>query len=156
MEIDFGAIPDGAGNFLQPGRYFCQITDCDFTQSPHDDWGYLVTLTCVAGQHHGKTIQDRVYPSWKQDMKHAIASRLKILVKECGLLPDGDAKLTLLPAMLVGKQLWVSVVMGEKHIAKKGKNAGKEVQYPQLDFAGYEAGAAPPDFRPLPQENVPI
>lgn len=157
MEIDFGAIPDGGGNFLQPGRHFCQITKCEYDQDEKaGDWGYMLTLTCVAGPEHGKTIRDWLYPSKGGDMTHARASRLKILVRECGLLPAGNEKLTLTPELLTGKQVWVNVVMGEKRLATKGKNAGKEVQYPQIDFAGYEAGAAPPDFRPLPQENVPI
>ncbi len=158
MEIDFGAIPDEAGGaYLQPGRYYCEITKCDYHQGPHDDWGYKLTLTCCAGDDHGKSINTNVFPSWKKDMKHAFASRLKKLVSLLGLLPEGNAKLTLEPPMLIGKRLWVTVVMGDPYIAKKGKKAGQEVQYPEVDmWEGFAVGDAPPDFAPLPVEDVPL
>ncbi len=159
MEIDFGAIPDQqGGNFLQPGRHYCEITKCEYHQGPHEDWGYKLTFTCTAGEHHGKTIQNNVFPSWKKDMTHAFASRLKKLVSMLGLLPEGDQKFELKPEMLIGKRLWVTVIMGEPYIAKKGKNAGKQVgPYPEVEmWEGFEVGDAPPDFAPLPVEDVPL
>jgi hypothetical protein len=140
MEIDFGVIPDES--FLRDGRYFCRITEADYEQSKHEDWGFKMKFTCVAGAHAGKAITDRVYISWKGDPAAKLVSRLKIFAREAGLISDGNQKVAIEPAHLIGRELWVTVKEGDPWTGDDGK---VRTSY-QVDFAGYEAGARPTDF----------
>lgn len=142
MDINFGAIPNES--FLRDGKYFCRITHADYEQGKYEDWGYRLTLTCVAGEHAGKEIKDRVFASWKGDPTHKMCSRLKIAVQALGLLPDPGAQVTLTPQDLMGREVWVTVKQGDPWVGRDGK----ERQSYQVDFAGYDDGPRPADYIP--------
>lgn len=92
----------GGGELLPNGRHTVRITDATEDRAQSGNPQIVVTLTCIEGEHEGKTIRD-----WLTVTPAALWKIKKFLTGIAYPIPAGDFDLQ--PASLIGRPCRVSV-----------------------------------------------
>lgn len=128
MKIDFSTI-DEATDFkpLPEGRYLCVLDNIDETttkESGADLW--KLRFRVIDGEFTGRTIFDNMVFSEKA------LKRVKLMCSRLGL--DVSKEMDLVPSMIKGKNVFITVEIGEYEDPQTGKKKPKNV----VPFAGYD------------------